>query len=830
MHLNKNKTFWIFFLALMATLYGCKSTKYVPDDEYLLRKNDIVIKERLNNKTYRSIDKEGLDRVIKQKTNRRLLGLNFALFVYNLTPRSYFENFEKNKLEYDEKIQAKITKRKAKGKKEKEFKPYRGGVWGGIINSLGEAPVVFDSAKMEESTKQLEMYLYQNGFFNSEVAYSTNIDTTSAKKQKITVTYTIKPHELYLIKSQKIAILDTSMTESIMRAKKNTLLTPGLPFEFKRVDKERERMTKAIRDEGYFSFSQDYITFEIDSTVGEHQVSINQLIHKRGVSGLSDSVKTNHRKFRINNVYFNSSYSSNYEDDLEDTITYNDIIFINKKHLTYKPYMLTKNIFIRPGDYYNQSIQEYTYNRIASLNNFKFINIKYQVVDTNEAGEPLLNCFINVTPMTKQSVSVQGEGTNTGGALGVNGSFTYTNRNILMGSEIFKVRLTLGLEAQQTNSTNGVEGLFNTLEYGGEVSLRMPSLLIPRKSSNQYKIPKYNRPQTFMNLGYNFQDRPDYTRISSTGSFNYAWTIRRNRSDNEYKFYPINVSLINIDNDPSFQEQLDSLNNPFLTYSYSNHYVVGMKFSQFWSNFFLKRGKNVYMQNSIETAGNILNATSNLLNEPTYVDSNDQSYHTFFNIRYAQFIKLSSEWVRNVTLQTHQNIVYRLRGGIGIAYGNLPVLPFDKSYFVGGANDIRGWLARSLGPGSTPFPYTLDYDQVGDILLEANVEYRFSLSNMLKGALFMDAGNIWMLREDKQRPGSQFKINEFYKDIAIAGGAGLRFDFSFLIIRLDLGLKVLDPNMYQTERWIWQPKTQFKEIAQRDYSYYTFNLGIGYPF
>lgn len=816
---------FILFGGALLFLSSCKGYKYLKEDQKLLTKNKIVIEEG-------KYDTEDLYPFLRQKPNRQTLFLfRIQLGIYNAyNDENLEERNAKKRIKWDEKN----ARRMEKGKDTLEFAP----VWGyRLKHNSGEPPVEFEPIRAEKSVQQISQRLFNKGYFRNQVRYSAD---TFRHGRKVKVTYYVKVKEPYQIKKVQKAIRDTSLLEEVKILSRQTKLRVGDPYDVEVLDAERSRIVSGMRNMGYYDFIRDYVAFEIDSTYDTNGVKIKVII-KDPIRNTStnevsaDSIEfSKHEQYRIAKIYLNSSFSPKYAPFEEDTILYEELIIQNASQLKYFPKRLRKAVFINSGDLFSEEAQRYTYSRLTSLNNFKFINIQYEKGDDPNT----LNCKINMTPFPRQSLGLEGEGTNSQGNLGISGYLSYNNRNTFGGAEQLLIRLKGGLEAQQTNVVSSGEAnptntfdVFNTVEYGLETSILLPDLLLVRQRSRS-SIPKYRVPRTSLNLLFNFQNRPDFVRTLINTSLKYSFELNTKKL-NSLVIYPINASFIDINKSADFQARLDSLNNPTLSATYDSTFILGTQVIHLWSN---KRGSVPnYTQNqvNIELAGNSLNLVNSLLGRDK-VQKEGESFYVLGDIRYAQFFKISDDIRYYSQLNSHQKMAYRLFGGIGIPYGNTATLPFDKRFFGGGANDIRAWRARSLGPGGMLIdnPNKQGIDQVADIKIEVNAEYRFDLIRQLEGALFVDAGNIWLLNADSTRPNADFDIDRFYKEIAIGAGAGLRLNFGFLLVRFDFGFKIYDPALPEKERWVFNDRPYLKSLSENgfQYEYFTFNLGIDYPF
>ncbi len=809
------------FILMLVIASACSLTKSLEENEKLLYATSIKIDKS------GIAEQEELSSNIVQKPNRRLLFL-FPVYlrIYNAYDDEKLANRNAKK---KAKLERRNAKRLAKGKSEKEFKE----VWGyRIKHNIGEEPVIVDSNETERSVKQLELYLSQLGYYRSKI----EVEKKSKWRKRLKLIYDITAGEPTIINDYRFNIEDYEIFNKNPEVVNGSLVKKGKPLNIEQLESERTRVTKALRNKGYYYFNSQYVSFEVDTFQTPKRALVKEIVENpytayTGVTGDDSLAVKKHVQFTVDKVFINAAYDPQLENVSSDTAIIKKYVFTNLAQLNFKPNMLLKSIFIKPGTLYSQEAQEYTYRRLNALKNFKFINIKYI-----QRSDSTLNCYINMSPSLPQSLALESEGTNTGGNLGVAGNLSYTHRNIFRGTESLNIRLRGGFESQPTSNTGGSAenenavnigdvGLFNTIEYGIDFSLNIPELLIPRNFS-ALNLPKYNNPKTVFNLNFNFQQRPDYTRSLINGSMAYQWSAATKQT-NLFVFQPVGVSLIQIDKSEEFQKTLDEINNPFYTATYSDQLIMGTKLNHTWTNQNLNKDRNFnFNRAQLETAGNALS----LISQSLQFDEVDGHYE-IDSIQFAQFVKLDNDfrWYNVITENTR--MVYRFYGGVGLPYGNSDALPFDKSFFAGGANDIRAWRARSLGPGSLPDSLKQGIDQVGDIILELNLEYRYKLTKTVEGALFADIGNIW-LHEGEDRPESAvFRANRFYKELGIGLGTGLRFDFSFLLLRLDLGVQVHDPAQAPGERWLYQAKPLYEELNGKPYGLqYTLNLGIDYPF
>ncbi|MCI5059176.1 MAG: outer membrane protein assembly factor, partial [Flavobacteriales bacterium] len=420
-------------------------------------------------------------------------------------------------------------------------------------------------------------------------------------------------------------------------------------------------------------------------------------------------------------------------------------------------------------------------------------------------------------------------GTHRSGNLGLNANLTYRNRNLFHAAEILEFKSTVGFEAQRATISGNIENeqiygnVFNTFEYGFESTVYIPGMLGPFKKIRE----KLLKPKTNFTFLYNYQLRPGFERNIFNFQYRYSWSLKET---NQLSYSPLDISTIKIQLDSAAQARLDGLNNPFLTSSYQDHLIFASKLGYTYSNQNIKKGGNyMYFRTTFESAGNALRLFDTTFDRP----ANEDGTYNIFGIQYAHYLKTDVDLRLYYRINKFSNIVYRFYSGVGFPLRNFQVLPFEKSFFAGGANGIRAWQARTLGPGSYTDPGATTIDKIGDLQLEGNVEYRFKILKLLEGAVFGDIGNIWVLkeRETDRREGAVFDINRFYTQVGVGSGIGFRLDLSFFIVRLDWGIKIYDPAMASGEEWIYQPKDKYRELFnQEKYDYSTINLGIGYPF
>lgn len=782
---------------------SCRSTKYVPEDKLLLA--DVSF-----NCTNSDIDFEELETTIKQKANRKALGIRFYLMIYNsINPAKEQAREEKRKIKEDQKNE----RRKLKGKGEKEKIYFTR--W---LASIGEAPVIYDESAKDKTISTITSYLHAQSYYDAVV-----VDTTKTKKKKIFLTYNITTGEPYLINKIIYDVIDPFVLNLIKLDTINSLVTTGCKFNTDELQTERERLVRMMKTNGYYYFTINNIHFYADTTLSPHNTELTIAIRKSFEEvNISDSEPFKSQTIR--NVYIYPDYNPHLAAvnptayaALLDTITIDGLNIVYREELKIKPSVFLQSCFVKAGDRYSIENTEKTHSHLSNLKQFKLINIKLNAsedVFLDSQKEKYLDAHIYLTPMLKQSYSLELEGNNTSGNVGMAGVISYSNKNLLKGAQILSLKGSLAFQTIKSEGEIAKTEFFNTLEYGGEVKLNIPKLMIPFYEN--YEFVKNHNPKTQISSSFNYQKRPDYTRSIANASFGYIWKGGKDKHITHY-LNPLEIYSVKIFNfNPDFQQQIQNL---FIKYSYEDQLLTVFSYDLMYNNQSLTKTKSFsYLWLNVETSGNLLNAAFKLAG----TEQTDGSYKVL-GVEFAQFAKLDLDYRYYQVFDEKRSLVYRGYFGIGLPYGNSTKgLPFIKKYFIGGANDIRAWRVRSIGPGSYKNP-AISYDQIADMKLMLNLEYRFKLVSFINGAVFLDAGNIWAIDKKDNRAGALFDFYRFYKEIAVGTGFGTRIDLSFFIIRFDFGIPLYDPSFPDGERL-------FSAFKPFKVSNFTFNFGIGYPF
>jgi outer membrane protein assembly factor BamA len=819
------------FLYAAIFIGACGQTRRLGEGEYLLKKNKVNIEGECH------LAKSDIENIIKQKKNRHFLGVfKLALWIHNIpNPDVVAAGMEERERKTDEKN----AKRIAKGKKLKRYKSTFG-EW--LMYSAGEPPVILDSMLVEKSNEQMRLYLMKESYFNSTSSYKVKY---LPKKKKAIVSYALIPGPPFTIKNLAFDIPDPNLKNILDNIDNGLIIHPGEKFSMEKMDKQRELMLRAFKNHGYYDVKKDEIYYRADSTIGNQQVSLTLGVRNLQIPyalNTDSLISTNHLRYQLDKILVNRSYNAYSESSLQktqiDTLVFNNYTIVGNRIIRINPKIIGQNIRFSTNEFYNRDLMEATYKSLTALDIFNSVNIRYE--RKLDGNQPKLDCQILLTPAKKQQWGFETRGTNTSGFFGLGGSVNYKNRNIFRGAEVLGIRLSGSYEAQQlltgsssnAGETTASDGtVFNTVEVGPEVSLTIPRFLFPIKID---RVSKAARPFTIAKVSYSFQRRPDYTRNMTQASMSYRW------SESKFKTWivsPVDISLIKIFKSDVFQQRLDDLNDLYLNASYSDHLIPALKLSFIFNNqIFTKRSNSFFYRGNAETAGSLLRGLMAL----SGAEKDSLGSYELFGIRFAQYVRTDHDLRFYRVHKDNSSTVLRVFGGVGIPLANLNVLPFEKSFFAGGANGIRAWKAQTLGPGGYQSVLTT-YDRIGELQLEANVEYRKKIFSVLEGALFLDIGNIWLLKPDPIRPNADFSISRFASEIAFGGGIGARLNFDFFIIRFDLATQLKDPALAKGERWVFQPKddynqrvSDYNEANNSQIKPYTarinFNLGIGYPF
>lgn len=853
--LRKNKI--LFFgkwgiVLLSLFVFSCNSTKYVKKGDYLLDSYTI----ELDNTKQVNID--DLHLFVKQKPNTKF----FEVYPFYL---NVFYNM------IDPKKEAEREKRRAKKeaemnhKRDLKGKPPRSKFfvtrW---IRDIGEAPVIYDGNLTVGTKKEFKKYLVNRGFYYSKIN-----DTVIYKDKKAKLTYTVKTGKPYIIKNVDYKFPNAEIANLMTKKIPDLPLKEGRFFDIDSMQSQRMYMSEYLKNNGYYFFQKEYIYFEADTTVGNYNADLKIRLQKQLTKGKNDSIyRIDHQRFSIGEIKMYTDFdaksalfdSESYFSDLNHENFEGLDFYYKKKRKNFHPRVLTRGLKIYEDSIFSLSKTKQTRGYLSSLGVFKTVNISFEP-KKGEDNKDLLDCNMQLTPGIPQSYKIELEASVSGGwrtEAGIN----YKHLNLFKSATTLDLNLTTALE--KISNIPSEEGrIFNNEKYGVEADITIPKFLSP------FKLTKFNRkylPRTNISLKYDYQRRFDYTRSVINAGYGYFWKSST--------FVSHSIRLADL-----YSTTIPSMNSTYLFYlfetnnfgRYFDHFILGSSYSYLFSDKKGSKRENFnFFKFDVEWAGNLLYAAHKLINKeltkgsdiyapviPTFVEilkdepeytgktqeqieaelsadfDDNNSVYTINKLDYKQYIKTGIDFHQTFFLEGQKSWAYRVAGGVIVPYGNSNTAPVIKQYYVGGANSIRGWSPRQIGPGGHLSEFDADGDLVffesyGDIILEANAEFRFNIWWMFYGAIFADAGNVWLIDTDNSgqteaAQSSYFDFGNFYNQFAVNTGFGLRMDMDFFIMRFDIGVPLFDPRLPEGGRWVWG---QSRKIFKRP----NLTFGIGLPF
>ena len=826
---TSNIKYVLWVLALSAFLQGCLGTKHLKENQKLLY--------RQRTQAPNNIDKEQLRNLYAQQPNRKFLGLFTPLVsIYYFGERRYDqEKFIRKKeaaeKKYDEKISRTTSAKKINNyqfKKQKKVNKYNGFIENGNNwMQWGEPVSVFDSSQVKLTKERFGEYLFSNGYFTASVT-----DSVIVKNDLVTVVYRVDPGQPYIIDSIIYDVADTMIMKIMDENYNERLIRRGDRFQQDNFTRERERIDMMLKDQGYYDFSRQYIDFSTDTTFRSPERKIAVMVSIR-----NPAKRGYHKQFTIDSVTFTTDVGTNIRNTQRRTKTYHDIQYKFYED-NYNLKVLSQRVRLRPEDLYSRSKTLNTQRQIGNIEAFKFININY---DTS-GGKFIANIF--ASPLTRHEWTNEVGVNVTQGYPGPFYVISFKRRNVFKSMETFDLSGRFGFEgvASATESQN----VYKSTEAGINASLTFPQFMWPLNERLRFKFAEFN-PKTKFTAGYTYTDRPEYRRTVISVNGTYTWDNNKNRT---YFITPLNLGVIDTANlSTSFKDllaQQDTLGNNNLINAFRPSFVNSIIFGVTWNlnNYGNMEENSGWIRAQIESGGTLWNFF-----EPKFISD--------LKLEYYKYIRFSLDMRRVDPIDKNTVLAYRFNSGFAYSYGDNNSLPYEKFFFAGGSNSIRAWRPRRIGPGSASPPlaeepvkdglYDYDIEKPSEILLEASVELRQKLFGFVNGAVFIDAGNVWTFNpvntqdedgniiEDNR---SQFKINRFYKEFGVGTGFGLRFDFSFLILRFDVGIKVYDPARESGDKFVlnkvrfWKPyATSNTDGTYRDFKEPAiYNVGIGFPF
>ena len=765
----------LLLLMAVLSLASCSVYKHVPQGEYLLQKVEVTSTDK------NALEVTNFKNLSFQAPNSRWFGLfRLPLRVYSLS-----------------------------GTRNPEKRINR------MLRNMGEAPVIYDQLQAEASSVDMKRALVNAGYLNAQV----NVSSQASRKPKTTLRFNLKPGKMFVVDSVRVTVQDKGIENIIFDKLDQTLLVQGMNLDAEILNEERSRIVELMHRHGYYRFNRDFVSFVADTVYGSDKVGLTMIVTNESID--ENGVAHPHRQYSISSIdYILSDKNGNLPGVTvavkTDTCSGFKLLHPSQDEKpAIRPKIIDNHSFIREGMLYNSDSINKTYSSLSRLGILKYSNISF---DTVAGTNHLLKANVTLVRQPKHSFSFEVEGTNTAGDLGAAASLSFIDRNLFRGSEQLSIKLRGAYES--ITNLPGYSG-DTYLEYGLEANLDFPEFLIPFASQ---ELQRRSQATSRFSAKIDAQRRPEFQKTIFSAGWSYMW------SDGWQKTHRFDVLDLNYIKVPWISEHFQSeyldqvtSSRSILKYSYEDLLITKLGYTFYYTNAGVN--SNAPLQYSvrvgIETSGNMLH----LLSEPLGFDRTDNGQYKFMGVAFAQYAKHDFAFTANWRLDRMNNLVSHVEWGVAVPYGNSTTLPFEKRYFAGGANSVRGWAVRELGPGNyRGEDKAIDYiKQSGDIKLGASIEYRSKLFWKLNGAAFIDAGNIWTINDYAEQPDGVFRLDSFYKQIALAYGLGLRLDFGFFVLRLDGGMKAYDPSGQTMYRRLPLIHPSFN----RDFA---FHLAVGYPF
>lgn len=757
----------LFCTFILILFWSCNTTKTIPEGQYLL--NNYKIKA-----DSKKIDAAFFEDFVRQQPNNKM-----RLGIYNMAGEDttkWLNRFIKQK--------------------------------------LGQKPVIYSPSLTGISMTQITRQLNNQGYLRAKV------DTTlNTKDKKMSVTYNIQNNGIYTIRNYQYTIDNPEINKSLIPARKYTSIQSGVDFNQENLESSREHLTSYLRNIGYYNFSKEYFYFKVDTTLNSHQADVFLSLYEPRDS-------TTFKKFKIRNVSVLSGFDSMTRGNRRlfaepDTTEYKGIKIIHGKNNFLRNSTIFRNNYLRPGRFYSDMAYTRTTGAFNGIGIIKQTNITFTPVTGNPNDSvQYLDAQINLAPGNTHFMQTELQGTNSAGDLGISPSITYQHQNLFNGGEILKLKLRGAYEFIANTEDSGLSNK-NYYEFGADASLSFPMFLFPWLKKSWREQPSAS---TQISAGFNNQHRKEYTRQFFNAALTYRWSSSHNQLNHSLSIWNINYVRM-----PWASDSLKAryLNNPNPSYamireSYKDQLISSTTYGITFTNSYNRFGRTP--RNQVTIRGNIdLSGWLPRLATSLYDAKRDSTgKKQIVGIAYAEYIKGDISYSQIHKLNTKTNLAFRAGLGLATPFGNSDVLPFESRYFSGGANSVRGWSTRGLGPGSMANSDNVNFvTKVGDVKLDLNFEYRRKVSDLIELAGFVDAGNIWTIKDYEAQPNGKFKFSEFYKEIALAYGVGFRMDLQFLLLRLDFGFRAYDPGRPKGDRWV-APNFSGDRMA--------WHFGIGYPF
>ena len=790
---------YVMLVAVLLLGAACNVTRNLPEGSYLLSRVVVEGDEETPRAERITDERDDLQKHVRQTPNKRFLGVDFYVWIYE------------------------------------HANPEKDNWWNNFKRKIGEEPVLLNMDLTQRSIENLETYMRTKGYFSSTV--TCDVDTTR-RKRRAELTYHLKQREAMRIESLDYEFRDTSLRSVILADTANRIIRCGDVLDITQLDEERNRIASYLNNRGYFDFTVNNITYEVDTIGLQDRAKVWMTISpvlldydERGRPKYED-----HSIYRINKINVYPTYdpmlrsTSGFKQGATiDTVSYGGLNIIRDVNASprLRDVVLRRMVPMQPNSIYSSREVQATYNELMSLGLFRSTKVSFSrsPMEDNEVTfigdqtggtdqfvdikERYLDCNIYCTPALKQSMKVEVEASSTSSFYGLSATLGYTNNNVFRGAEAFDIAARFGFEFMYARDV----AKRSAQELNVTAGLSFPRFLTPFHISYGDRV---TQPRTRLELAFDFQNRPYYRRNISTARWAYSW---RRGERSSFVVRPIDINWIDVKSvDQQFLEDID---NQYLRTSFESQLNAGLTASYVYNT---QRNNldrtSTLLRANLETSGNLLQGVEALFSE----HAEGKDYYEIFGIRYSQYVRADVNLSHTEDLGHKMALAGRLFAGVGYTYGNSKgrSIPFDRMFYCGGANSMRGWVPRTLGPGGVEGVNNSLYPaQVGDMRLEANLEFRFPVWSIFYGALFFDAGNVWYLRQSEAAsPEEVFRINDFYKQLGFNTGLGLRIDATFVILRIDLGLQLHNPGNPVGEQWIHDFK--WKNMA--------LNFGVGYPF
>lgn len=792
-------------LIISLALAACSNTKYLQKNQALYIDADVEVKGEAS-----SVDKQDIrssltsKQLMLQQPNTLFVGTRFKVWLNN----------------------------------QKENKKKSNWFWNLMLSERNlEKPVIYDSLQTKESVKRMLSYLNNQGYFYATVNYKESI-----KRQKATVTYNVNTGKNFVINKIYYEIPDTNLQKVVKEGENLSVIKTGMAYKQELLGSERERLLRLVRNAGYYKFDRDAIEFEIDTLhktlfrnlMNPFEGIVNVYNERKGMDRpkMDISVRIWHpedssiryQKYVVDSVIAYPDYPvyGNNADSMFKTNQQNELTIRYRQNIL-KPSVLSRSVILKKGEIFSQQRTNDAINRLYDLGAWQFVTLQYRErTDTPNT----LSTYIFLTPKRRQEIGANFEiSTSSDYLIGSGVSLNYKHLNIARSATQLSVSLNTGVELIRSQG----KWMLQSQEIGGQVSLIFPRFITP------FNIAQGTRSavKTRLTAGVDYLTRSSKFYISNiNASFGYEWNASLYK---RWIVKPISLNYVGVNLNPVFKETVVN-ENPYLKRSFEPAFIGGENVTYIYSNNdVLHKNHYSYFRANVEESGAWLNGINSLWGT---IASNGKDLESMTNMPIANFVKLEADYRHYWTLTSHTVLATRSYAGVGIPYGKSDVMPYIRQFTAGGPNSLRAWRLRTLGPGrfkdssltASTFP-----DQTGDMKLEGNVEYRFDLLRLfdgsvnLKGATFLDFGNIWMLRKDTTRPGGEFKLSNLYRDLAVGTGAGLRLDFSFFLIRIDWGIPVKVPYFTGNKSGWYLSQWQLGNAEWRRDNI-IWNVAIGYPF